>query len=825
MGHDVFRPRTAKREEKRQANEALGRSFCKTIAEPVTNSDTSAKKKFGLTDANGNLLPSGLVELMFKAAKGTQLDTAELRAKLLGAQPKRRIVVEVVTARSSGRPVGEVVIIDQAEGMSADELKRALEDPAGDRSDIAKGMIGRNLFGRGLSDVMRAYALGELPNNQLPVVQTFDGRQLTIARGEWTADSWSIDRTWHDTPSKAHFENTFLQPSTSGTAVRFVIFDRTRCHIPDAPDIGYRLANFYMLRLIASDPNVELVLRQHRAARPIEDRVQYDFPVGQVIETFSRNFDPSNFDLAFAALKIDFLVVRSDSERGLRGPSPVRDSRENGMLIVDDLDAVYDLTFGEGDYEKADFLSRIYGIVRVNGLRRVLESYLNAKSPTSPLRPDRDGFNRDHEFAAALLAFIFEHLRPIYEKERKLLEEKQHGEFSKEIKKTIDDALKQLNKYFQRITELVGEGTGTTDEKPPAPTEIATFFPSHTKLIAGRSKPVLLLVRDDAVKSGAEIVATASEGFSVEPETERIQKRDCPRWSAHENFFAIRFSVSCPEIGKRGEIGAVIEAKDGDLLEATLKIDDVLPEPIIEVPETLEFRPKIANGRPGRRNNLVLFINPAVVSAGHYVRVQITKRTGNVSLIAPEGAQTEQVDVKLSTVPHQVRGQNVFRVLIPWTGTAWNQRAHVVGSVKVGGPKPLTADASIRLDELEEGGFFKDVDYDDLGETAAPSMFAAGKITVNAGDPLNRLLFGYGGSKEEMRISFDRRLRENPSAQQRLAVLLLEEASFRALEWLHEHNQLHLPPKLEVTTVHDAMNKYKYDSAIDIHKALVRTIS
>jgi len=141
MGHDVFRPRIAKREEKRQSNEALGRSFCKTIAEPVTNSDTSAKKKFGLTDANGNLLPSGLVELMFKVTKGTQLDTAELRAKLVGAQPKRRIVVEVVTAKSSGRPVGEVVIMDQAEGMSADALKRALEDPAGDRSDLAKGMI------------------------------------------------------------------------------------------------------------------------------------------------------------------------------------------------------------------------------------------------------------------------------------------------------------------------------------------------------------------------------------------------------------------------------------------------------------------------------------------------------------------------------------------------------------------------------------------------------------------------------------------------------------------------------------------------------------
>ena len=353
-----------------------------------------------------------------------------------------------------------------------------------------------------------------------------------------------------------------------------------------------------------------------------------------------------------------------------------------------------------------------------------------------------------------------------------------------------------------------------------------SFFPSHTKLIAGRSKPILLLVRDDSVKNGAEVVATASEGFLVEPEKGRIQKRDCPRWRPHENFFAVRLSVSCPEIGKQGQIDALVEAKDDDLLGATLQIDDVLPEPIIDVPETMEFRPMIATGRPGRRNNSVLYINPGVVSAGHHVRVQITRRTGDVSLIAPDGTRSEQIDIKLGAVQHQVKAQNVFRVLIPWTGTAWNQHAHVVASVKVGGPKPLTADASIRLDELEEGGFFKEVDYDDLGpEIAAPSMLGPGKIMVNAGDPLNRLLFGYGSSHEERKASFDRRLIDNPLAQQRLTMLLLEEASFRALEQLRRDNQLHFPDGEEVTAVHKAISKYKYESEIDIHKALVRTIS
>ncbi len=73
MGHDVFQPRTAVREEKRQANEALGRSFCKTLAEPITNSDSSAKRKFNIPQA------SGLVDLMLSVPKGTQMDTDALR--------------------------------------------------------------------------------------------------------------------------------------------------------------------------------------------------------------------------------------------------------------------------------------------------------------------------------------------------------------------------------------------------------------------------------------------------------------------------------------------------------------------------------------------------------------------------------------------------------------------------------------------------------------------------------------------------------------------------------------------------------------------------
>ncbi len=813
MRHTEFKPRTAVREEKRQATEAVGRSFCKTLAEPITNSDTSAKHKHSILHA------SGLVELMFLVPKGTQIDTAALRSQLKDKYPNRPIVLELVTAKSSGRSVGEVLLIDQGTGMSAAGLRTALEDIAGDRNEVSGGHARRGIFGRGLSDVMRAHSK--------PVVQTYNGKQLTIARGEWRKDGWTIEMDDFENPTRTQFKKTFLKPTTMGTAIQFIIKDRKRCHIPGPSDIAYRLANFYMLRLIASDPNVELILRQYRAQDVIEDRIEYDFPVGQVIESFSRDFDVSQLGFGDKPLTVDFLVVRADSERPLRGLGVDRDARENGMLMVDDLDAVYDLTFADPDYERADFLSRIYGIVRVNGLREVCEQCLNdPEAPTSPLRPDRDGFNHEHEFSRVLLGFIADALRPVYEKERKRAREKDRGKLSAETKKRIDDALKHLNKYFHDVTELGGTGSGTPDDTPEEPKEAVVFYPQKTKLIAGCARQVFLLVRDDVVKSGAEVVATASESFTVQPETDRISSKDSPRWSPHKQFFVLRFSVASTEVGRSGIVDAVVESKDGDLLEARLTISDVLTEPEREVPEAMEFRPAEATGRPGRRNNLFLYLNPEVISAGHYVRIHIVKSLGNIKLINNKVERVDQVDVKLNKAKHRVKGQNVFRLRIPWKGTSWNQHAQVLASVKVGGPKPLTAKATIRLDEPDEGGFFKDVQYDDLGdETLAPSRFAAGVITVNARDPLNTVLFGNAKSKEELKHSFDRQLKESGLAQQRLAQLLLEEASFRALEHLHRNNKLLLATDLEVTAVHDAINKYKYDSALAVHRALVRSTS
>lgn len=227
-------------------------------------------------------------------------------------------------------------------------------------------------------------------------------------------------------------------------------------------------------------------------------------------------------------------------------------------------------------------------------------------------------------------------------------------------------------------------------------------------------------------------------------------------------------------------------------------------------------------GRPNRRNSLVLYVNPAVISEGHYVRFRIARRTGAVELIDEGGTGVEQLDVKLSTAQHGVRGQNIFRIRVPWRGTAWNQNASVQSRAKVGA-EHVVAQGQIRLDEPDpnEGGFFQRVEYDELDDSV-PSKFAAGVITVNILDPLNAMVFGTGNTKDEARKEFDRRLSRDPKAQQRLASLLLEEMSFRMVQQLFDDNKLTFPSRREITAIHDEIDKHKFKLAAGLYKALVR---
>src|SRR5207244_10317270 len=104
------------------------------------------------------------------------------------------------------------------------------------------------------------------------------------------------------------------------------------------------LTQFYMLRLINSDPNVTVKLFRYRAhKKTTEESLDYDFPIGDVIERFSFAVTTPVPGASLAPLGVEGIVCRADIKGDLPGKD-AREQRANGLLIVDDKDAVLDLT-------------------------------------------------------------------------------------------------------------------------------------------------------------------------------------------------------------------------------------------------------------------------------------------------------------------------------------------------------------------------------------------------------------------------------------------------------------------------------------------------
>jgi len=283
----------------------------------------------------------------------------------------------------------------------------------------------------------------------------------------------------------------------------------------------------------------------------------------------------------------------------------------------------------------------------------------------------------------------------------------------------------------------------------------------------------------------------------------------------------VAITVTGSVLGIKGTVTVLVEGVS-ETLEARVEIENVLEESTITIPEHMQFRPPVSTGKPGRRNNVVLYVNPLSIKPGQCIRFDITKRTGGVTLLETDGTEVQHLSVRLDTESHKVQGQQVYRVNIPWRGTAWNQHGTIEATARsIAGP--IRAETRVKIEEVNpnDSGFFKRVDYDEL-DGKKPSQFAAGVITVNTSDPLNRLVFGTGASKEAAKKEFDRRLIADAKAQQRLASILLDEACFRALQQLFDDNKLPLPQNREIDKIHEQIDQYKFESATNVYRALVR---
>ena len=328
----------AAREKRRAVYSAVGRNFLKTLTEPLTNSDSILKKQARAPHA------AGLVDLMLKLKMNEHLNTTELK-KSIKKTSVRKIKVEITTVNRQR----QCRIIDTGTGMTAAEL----EDKFGMYAAAkAKGERTRSLFGRGALDVL-LYHEGS-------VIWSVKDGILSSCRIYWGKDTGD---PMNDTKELGHATKKLLEAQglpteilQHGTIVQFSLKEGT--HVPVEEQIISKISSFYMLRLIAADPNTEIEIERTRSDGKHSDVLRYDFPLGVVLGRFDDLLDLGEL----GKLPVNILVARSDVP--LETDPENIERRENGLLFVDDNDAVLDLTLLP-QYDRSPYLKHIFGIVRI----------------------------------------------------------------------------------------------------------------------------------------------------------------------------------------------------------------------------------------------------------------------------------------------------------------------------------------------------------------------------------------------------------------------------------------------------------------------------
>lgn len=733
----------AGREKKRQTNKAVGGSFLKTITELLTNSDSALKKHLGIAHA------TGLVDAMLKLKVGDRLDTAALKKSL----PKRRegkIMVEVYAKQLGNFPRGTCQIIDYGLGMTETDLDKNFGEYAKAK---AKGERTRSLFGRGALDVF-LYHSNQRRDGIDPAAHVFsvNNGNLSHCRVSWGPTSKGEEDSIIETEALGPATPATLKkhglPSDltrSGTVVRLLLADGTR--IPNESNLLPSISNFYMLRLIAADPSMQVLVKRYRTEGwTDEERLTYDFDLGSVI---ARSHDMFWHE-RLGKIDVDILVARS--ERKMTSDPSNYERRENGLLFVDDNDAVLDLTLLP-EYDNNPLLSRLFGIVKLTGIRGPLESLLEDTHPEAVLTETRDGFDTKNEITKALFGFVEKHVKQVYEAEEKR-ERRAGGNRSAELDKRLKDALRELNRFHSEETDEVG--TGRPKSEPEGPLDFAY---NKIRLVAGQDRRVTLYAERERVHHDLNVIEITSSNprIRVVPESEIVTRRKGSK------FQSIPLTLSCPVSGETATVTATALSVDEQVLEATLEVTEVLEPQQILIPGDIEFRPARYNGKPSVENQLVLLVNLDAFPGMPTVKLRIVEKEGAVS-IGTERSDKLEIKVKKDWL---IAGSNVAKVVVPYWGTAWGAKAEIEAKAKRTDGKLGVTKCKVDFREQRGADQYEDFEYLSIGRPILGE--AAGKyIYVNSDPPLHRKLFG--DSKE----TFELALETNPVAQMRIAAIVTD---------------------------------------------------
>lgn len=389
------------------------------------------------------------------------------------------------------RPSRTIQVVDNAEGIDDQDMVKKFVEYGGATSGLAEGKSVRGYFGKGIKDVLFAMENGR--------VKSIKDGYFYSASFAWSKQKPKVKINRRQRVTKEM--RSSLGIPKNGTIVEFQIPETESLPVHETLRKG--LSSYYLLRMININENREVTL-QTRNSRGIDsDIIKYNFPQG-------RDVLEQEFDLEWQEGKkvdVEISLIISDSPLTQDG-----DDREGGLLVIDEKDAVLDLTlFG---LENRDEASAIYGTLRIAGFRDLLEAEENVLSDT------RDGLNDHHQLYKRLSVEAKNRLKPILDEVAEQIKHDQ-SQLSSKNQKRLDESISQLNDLLEKLTSQtweVGTGIGENDNFSGI-----RFKPENLKIIQDNEYRIRLDINSADIPSGNLIQLNSdSSNLGYSPKTIQV---------------------------------------------------------------------------------------------------------------------------------------------------------------------------------------------------------------------------------------------------------------------------------------------------------------
>jgi len=370
-------------------------------------------------------LVDGIVELI------TNSDDSYRRLEEIGEKVSGQI--EIFVNRKKGGICEKLVVKDFAQGMSKEELEKAIEF-AGETSGFNLGKSVRGLFGRGLKETI--ISLGE-------------GQIKTVNNGKVSKTSMWVDKKSKNAKYDDELLNNILDTDEQNGTEITINITNDKIKIPEYENFKDQLTKHLALRDISNNKQrtVRLLFEDIKRKSKNESIIKFSYPSGEKIkdqEIRLRGFrDKIKLRIFESSVPLDFQRNIPFGFAGIliKTNGAILDNQYNQSKFSNELSALY--FFGEAICE---------------GLAERLRN-----GETEIIDTNRGGLEWRHEYCQSLSEAIDNVLEPIIITKRKTLEKAP----KKEVKETTNKMLRRLCNLLNELAKKELDDTETIIPPPP----------------------------------------------------------------------------------------------------------------------------------------------------------------------------------------------------------------------------------------------------------------------------------------------------------------------------------------------------------------------